>query len=98
AHEAAYARVLKRLMEVMRTAEREADQVRAEAKRDAEAILKEAREQASLISASAKRSAKHAEKSNGKNGRSTDEKTASAPTDKEDWTIDVEMLWGRSEP
>lgn len=88
AQEAAYARVFRQVIEVLRTAEREAGRIRAEAQRDAEAMLAQAREQAALVQLAPR-------------GANAGRRKAGAPagrvSDHDDLSVDVELLWGRSE-
>jgi DivIVA domain-containing protein len=87
AQEAAYARVFRQLMEVMRTAEREAARIRADAQREAAAVLTKAREQATLAASPPPR----AGGSRRKAGVATKEQAA---PEADDFAIDIEMLWG----
>ncbi len=88
AQEAAYARVFRQVIEVLRTAEREAGRIRGEATREAEALLAHAREKASLLELAPR----------GRNGgkRKAAAAAGRAP-ERDDLSIDVELLWGRSE-
>lgn len=88
AEEAAYARVFRQVIEVLRTAEREAGRIRWEAKRDAEATLAQAREQASLIQLAPQAANGARRKAAAPAGRAVDH---------DDLSVDVELLWGRSE-
>ena len=87
AQEAAYARVFRQLMEVMRTAEREAVRIRADAQTEAAVILTRAREQATLAASPRPRAGGAKRKS----GTATKEKEAPVA---DDLAIDIEMLWG----
>ena len=88
AQEAAYAKVFRQVIEVLRTAEREADRIRSEAKRDAETMLAQAREEASLLRLAPRAAA---------GGRRKAVASAGRGGDHDDLSVDVELLWGRSE-
>ena len=87
AQEAAYARVFRQLMEVMRTAEREAARIKVDAEKEAKAILTRAREEASLAKGTPRRASAPAKKAA--------PKWDPAPPD--DLSIDIELLWAKND-
>jgi DivIVA domain-containing protein len=94
AREAAYARVFRQMMEVVRAAEHVAEGVRAGAEAEARAILDTARGQAGPIEADHEASATPTSST----GAPADQ-PAPAQADEEvsDMSIDVELLWGTAE-
>jgi len=89
AQEAAYARVFRQMMEVVRTAEREAARIREQASQEARSILANAREEAALVQVLAP--AEAGPRSKGP----AEARVGAGGSDIDDFSIDVELLWGK---